>query len=323
MSFFTKNINIDKNGERIVRKKARPGRIVVACIIAVFVILTLCLSFTVIPTGFSGVRTTFGQISQATVQPGFNLKIPYIQTIEKVNNKQQDVTYSEQIWSETSERTAIYYENVTVTYQINPLKSAWIYANVSDYRNTLVSQGLVASSIKSASKQLTAVDATNRSIIEPLAQEMLQSSFDSKYGDEVVIVNKVVIGNVDFDESYNAAIAEKQNAQLAYETQQVVNKKALEKAEADAQVKKTEAQGEADAKLIAANAEAEANRIVADSITDEILRNRFYDVWDGKVPSVVGSTDMMYDVSGIVEGSVSAASDAQTGAGGAQGDAAE
>ena len=182
-------------------------------IIAVAIIIVLALmavsSFTIIPTGYTGVRTTFGQIDRTTLQNGFNWKIPFIQSIELVNNKQQDIDYNGQVWSETADRTAIYYEGVSVTYQINPQMSAWIYANVSDYRNSLVTTSIVSSAIKASSKTLSDVDATNRGIIEPLVMENLQKSLDEKYEPGTIIINKVVISNVDFDQSYNDAIAEK------------------------------------------------------------------------------------------------------------------
>ena len=103
----------------------------------------------------------------------------------------------------------MYYEGVTVTYTINSEKSAWIYANISDYKKNLISDSLVASAIKSSSKELNSTDATNRGIIEPLAQEKIQEALNQKYGDEVVFINKVVIANTDFEESYNQAIADK------------------------------------------------------------------------------------------------------------------
>ena len=65
---------------------------------------------------------------------GFIVKIPYVQSIKRVNNKQQEVSYTDQIWGESSERTVVYAAGVTVTYRINPDYSAWIYANVSDYK---------------------------------------------------------------------------------------------------------------------------------------------------------------------------------------------
>lgn len=250
-------------------------------------------SITIIPTGYTGVRTTFGQIDSQTIANGLSLKIPFLQGIIKVNNKQQDIVFSDMIWSETSERTAIYFEGVTVTYQISAEKSAWIVAHVTDYKNSLVSASLVASAIKMSSKTLPASDATNRAIIEPLAQENVQRSLDEKYGEGVVYVNKVVINNIDFDDVYNAAIAEKQNAQLIYEKQQIENRQAIEKAEADAKVKLTEAQAKADALLIEAQAEAEANRVLADSLSELILKKMYYDKWDGQLPDVVGSASII------------------------------
>lgn len=244
-------------------------------------------AFVVIPTGYSGVRTTFGQIDTTALQNGFNLKIPFIQSIKKVNNKQQDISFSGQVWSESSARTALYAEGVVVTYTINTDKSAWVYANVSSYEDGLVSSDIVASAFKTASKQFEDVDVTDRSKIEPATEKALQEALDTKYEEGVVYVNKVTISNLDFEESYNQAIADKQNAQLAYEKQQIENQTAIEKAEAEAQ-----------AKIIAAEGEAEANSKKQQTLTDEIIRNQWIEKWDGKLPdSLLGS-----DVSDVMVG---------------------
>lgn len=258
-------------------------------------------SMVIIPTGYTGVRTTFGQIDSRPVPNGLNWRIPLIQSIKQVNNKQQDIVFNGTVWSETAERTALYYENVTVTYQINSEKSAWIYANVSDYKNNLVSPELVASAIKSSSKELNSTDATNRSIIEPLVQTRVQEALNQKYGENVVYVNKVVISNTDFEESYNQAIADKQTAQLAYEKQQIENKQKIEAAEAQAKVKTTEAKADAEASVIRAQGEADANKLLNDSITENILRQQYYNKWDGKLPNVVASdgNGLMMDLGNI------------------------
>ena len=258
--------------------------------------------FKIIPTGYTGVKTTFGQIDNVSLQNGFNAKVPFIQKIELVNNKMQDIVFADQIWSETSERTALYYADVTVSYQINPEKSAWIYANVSNYKDNLVSRSIVASAIKSSSKTLNSSEATNRSLIEPLAQENLQASLDSKYGENTVIIHKVVIGSTDFEESYNQAIADKQKQQIAYEQQQIENQKAIEKAEADAKVAKINADAEkqkteiaaeakANAIKIEAEAQAEANKMINDSVTENVIAYMQVDKWDGAKPKVVLSDD--------------------------------
>ena len=198
---------------------------IVGIVVAVMLIIVAVNSVKIIPTGYTGVRTTFGQISSNVVQSGLNFKIPFIQSINLVNNKQQDVTFDGTISSETSERNEVFFSGITVTYQINAEKSSWIYANVSNYKNNLVSESLVASALKTSSKTLTPTDVTSRNILEPLVKENIQNSLNEKYGSEVVKINKVVINNATFDEEYNDKIAQKQQAQMAYETQQIENKK--------------------------------------------------------------------------------------------------
>ena len=272
-------------------------------------------SFKIIPTGYTGVKTTFGQIDNTTLQNGFNTKIPFVQKIELVNNKLQDISFDKnQVWAETSERAAIYYAGITVSYQINPEKSSWIYANVSNYRDNLVSESIVASAIKSASKTLNSTDAPNRSIIEPLVQTNLQASLDEKYGEDTVCVRKVVISNTDFEDAYNQAIADKQNQQIAYEQQKIENQKAIEKAEADAKVaeinanaekQKTEIAAEAKANSIKveAKAQAEANKMINDSVTANVIAYMQADKWDGAKPKVVLGDDpqVIVDTSEVTE----------------------
>lgn len=266
---------------------------------AVFLIFGLgCIifsqSFVMIETGYTGVKKQFGQISEEVAPNGFNWKTPFVQTIEKVNNKQQDITFEKRIWSETANRTAIYFENVTVTYQINPSKSAWIYANVTNYKDNLVTEQLVASALKAASKTLKDEDATNRSKIEQLAMENVQESLNQKYKGEVVTVNKVVIADADFDDSYKNAIAEKQKAQLEAEKQQIVNEKNIAEAEADKKVKIANAEAAAEAERIKAEGTAEANKTIADSLTDDLQKYEMIQKWNG-MPSL-GSGDSMFMV---------------------------
>lgn len=290
MSFFTIKKTSQYNG--VERTVPNVKRIVIAAVIAVFLLITVLNCFTIIPTGYTGVRTTFGQIDGETVPQGFNLKIPYVQTIQKVNNKQQDIKFATEsrLWGETSEKVPIYMENITITYQINPEKSAWIYANVSDYTNNLVSNSIVSSAFKDAAVQFTAENVTTRSNIESLAMQYLQRYLDEKYGEETLLVIKCSIANIDFEDSYNQAINARSLAQKQQETQQITNATNVAKAEAEAEVKLTQAQAEADALLIAAEAQADANGILADSISDILINYEGVRKWNGKLPSVMDSS---------------------------------
>ena len=287
--------------EQTVKKFKVKVSFIVGIVVAVMLLIVAINSVKIIPTGYTGVRTTFGQISSNVVQSGLSFKIPFVQSITLVNNKQQDVTFEGTVSSETSERNEVFFSGITVTYQINAEKSSWIYANVSNYKNNLVSESLVASALKTSSKTLTPTDVTSRNILEPLVKENIQASLNEKYGSEVVKINKVVINNATFDDEYNDKIAQKQQAQMAYETQQIENKTSVEKAEADAKVKITQAQAEADAKLISANAEAEANRLLEESLTAKILKEKTIEKWNGELPKVTGENDMMLDISDIMD----------------------
>ena len=258
------------------------------------------MSFVIIPSGYTGVKTTFGQIAEETLPNGFNWKTPFIESIEIVNNKQQDAGFAQKdskIWGETSEKVPVYMADVTVTYQIDNEKSAWIYANISDYKSQLISDAMVASALKNAAVQFTAEQVTVRSNIEPTAQKELQESLNNKYGENVVHILKVVINNMDFEDSYNEAINQKNLASKQAEAQAIQNQIEIDKATKDAETQRiaaeaqataetAKAQGEADAIRIKAEAEAEANRKLSESLTDNVLRNKLYDKWNGELPKV-------------------------------------
>lgn len=204
--------------------------------------------------------------------------------------------------------TELYYDQITVTYQIHPDQVAWILSNVSDYKNSLVSVTALSSAVKNASRQLDSKEATNRGKIEPLIQQALQDSLDEKYGQQVVTIARIVVGDANFEDSYNQAIAARQKSKIEAEQQAVENQKAIDKAEADAkvaktqaeanaEVKKVQAQAEADAKLIEAEAEAKANEKINSSLTDKVLRQQYIDKWNGELPKVTSDdTTMMMEI---------------------------
>ena len=87
--------------------------------------------------------------------------------------------------------------------------------------------------------------------------------------------------NPEIQEALDAKFASEQDLVI----QQNKNEAALAKAQADAE-----------AILIAARAQAEANRLLAESITDEILAKMYYERWNGVLPSVYGADGMLLQV---------------------------
>lgn len=321
MSFFTKTEErTDRYGTKYTKGAVIKHRVVLAAILAVLLVGTLLSSTVIIPSGFTGVSTKFGQVDPRVMDSGFHFKIPFVQGVRKVNNKQQEIEFKNQVWGESSERTVVYMAGVTVTYRINPEYSAWIYVNVDNYKQNALPRTLVASAMKASMVALQSGDVTNRAKIEPLAVQNLQAAIDEKYnGEPVITIINVNIDDMDFEDSYNQAIAQKQIAQMNYEKQQIENERAVAAAEAEAEKKVIEANAEAEQKRITAeadaekeriaaeaeadalkavaDAQAEANRKLAESVTDTLIEYEKIKAWNGQLPKVTDSNSIIsFDV---------------------------
>ena len=87
--------------------------------------------------------------------------------------------------------------------------------------------------------------------------------------------------NKEIQDALDAKFASEQDLVI----QQNKNEAAIAKAQADAE-----------AIIIAAEAQAEANRLLSNSITDEILEKMYYEKWNGVLPSVYGAQDALIQV---------------------------
>ena len=260
----------------------------VAGILFVFMIF---MNTYIIPTGYTGVLVRFGQIDERPVQNGgFHFKTPFIESIYRVNNKQQDFhVNASKIWGETNDKTPVYANDITVTYQIAANRSTWIYANVSDYTNSLITEALVASAVKSAMIELSPADVTNRTKIEPLILTRLSASLNEKYGADTVYICKVIVGDMDFEEAYNKAIQAKSIAAQEQARAEILNQTMVAKAEADKKAAILKAESDAEKIRIAAEAQAKANALISESISKELIELRKIEAWDGKLPNVMGT----------------------------------
>lgn len=263
------------------------------CIILLLALVVGFGSVVIIPTGYTGVITTMGRVEDNTLKSGtVNFKAPFVQSVYKVNNKQQTADVSGQIWGETKDKTPVYADEVQVTFQISPDKSSYLYSITSDMSG-LLTANIVASAIKNAMVTLSPDEVTIRSNIEPMARDNLNTLLAEKYGEDAVYVTQVVVGQMDFEDAYNDAIQKKSIAQQTAAAQEIENSTAIKKAEADKQVAITNAEAEAEAKKIAAEAEAEANKKIAGSISNTLVEYKKIDKWDGKMPTVTGGSSIV------------------------------
>lgn len=280
-----------------------------------FMLLIWGFSIVIVPSGYVGIKTSYGQISGEVLPSGQYFSLPIIYHVDKINCKQQDANYENKIWGESSERTPVYAENIRISFQINSEKAAWIWSNIEEWDYKLLKGSIISTAVKRAAVELPNDQVTNRSYIEPLTLKYLQEEIDKYYKESVLTVNSVNIGNMDFSDEYNAALEKRDLAKLEAENAKYVNEKKLADAEAetkeakiksDAEIarKKQEAEAAAERKRIAAEAEAESNKKISQSLTPELIELKRIEVekvqaeslgkWN---PSVIGGNAIsMFDI---------------------------
>lgn len=251
-----------------------------------FVISAVCLvasaliaSFTIVPSGSSGVRVTLGKVSDTVMESGLNFQIPLVQKTVVVNNQVQ----REDVQGEAASKdlqTVTY--NVSVNYNVIASESAELYRTVGKSWSEVIIRPAIQESVKSAIAEYTAEELiTNRTSVSNLMLEELNTRM-KEYGINIAEINIITM---DFSPEFDAAIEAKTVA-----TQQVLTEQQnLEKAKVVAQQKVVEAQ-----------AEAEANKTKSESITDEILMNEFLTRWNGVMPYVMGSDGNILDISSLM-----------------------
>lgn len=290
MGFFTQSVEyVDRWGDKRTKTVLRKGR-AAAVIGAVFLIAFLLLFCTTrIPTGHTGVVTTFGQVENFTLDAGIHLKAPW-QKVIRMDNRVQRETIELTCFSSDIQEVSMSY---TVYYQINKSNAMTIYSTLGkNYEEQIIAPS-VNEAVKIVTAKYTAEELVgNRSELAMGIMNELTGKL-AAYNIEFVDAS---IENIDFTDAFTNAVEAKQVAQqnkLRAETE--AEQKIIE-VEAEAQAKLIAAQAEADALLIEAQATAEANRLMAESLTPEILQRMYYDVWNGELPYVYGADGIIIDM---------------------------
>ena len=248
-------------------------------------LLIMYLNIHVVPVGYTGVFERLGQIDSRPVPNGqVTLTAPFMEHIYLVNNKQQEYETDTQIIGETRDHIAVNVKAVSVTYQINAVRSAWVCENVSDYEDSLLTDELIGSAVKTALSELSADEVMNLAKTEPLVLGRLTESLSGKYGADTVHVRKVLITRMELGKAYRAKSAALQEQARA----EIANQTALAKAETDRKVALLVAETEAEKVRILARAEAEANEAIGESLNAKLIELRKIEKWDGKLPTVMG-----------------------------------
>lgn len=268
-------------------------KVILTVVIIVAVAVLVMSSLTIVEAGHTGVIVTLGKVDDTVYQEGLHFKIPFIQEVVKIDNRITKLEVSTDAFSkdlQTVETT------LAINYRVDTSKSYSIYKNIGKDFETVLVVPAVNEVLKAITAQYTAEQSvTNRTLVS----DGLIAGLNDKLNEIGLYITDVNIINFEFSEAYITAIEEKQVAQ-----QQLL------KAETEKQTKITNAEAEAEAIKIRAEAEAEANRIIAESITDELVNYNKIEKWNGELPRVTGGVSPILDVSSISD--VGSASDSSS-----------
>ena len=291
---------MEENNEArpIAKKRGGIGKWILSAVIAILVVICLATCMKTVPTGYTGILTTFGRVEEANLEAGFHLKAPW-QKIVLMDNRVQKVTVETQAFSSDIQQVDV---RLTITYRIDNDAASKLYRQVGvQYYDKVISPRLMENT-KSVFAKYSAEGLVEQRAT--LAEEVrtLMATDLLEYG---VQVESIAIENIDFSDRFTDAIEAKQVAtqelQRATTQQEQTNMEAKAAAERDriaaqakADVEKINADAEAYSIKTRAEAEADANDKIAKSLTEALIRYTEAQRWNGELPSTfLGSSDAL------------------------------
>ena len=271
-------VDIKQNGKKT-------GRIIGGVVALVAAILVVSSCAAVVPTGSTGVITTFGKVSEDTYSEGFHLKIPFAQDMVIISNKIQ--VYETDASAVSSDLQTVN-SKIAINYRVKADSSASIYKNIGpDYQSVILTPA-AQEAMKSVTARYTAEHLiTQRNTVGEEIKEMLESKV-SEYG---IQIEKFNIINFDFSSEFNAAIEQKQVAEQNKLRAQTEKEQKIIEAEAEAEKVKLAAEAQAESIKTKAEAQAEANKTISESLSDELIKYQTIEKWDGVMPKVASSAN--------------------------------
>ena len=264
--------------------------------IATVVVVALLIGLSCIasvPTGHTGVLTTFGRVEDRTLEAGMNFKAPW-QNVVKMDNRVQKQTTDLICFSSDIQEVSMKY---TVNYQISSANAMTIYKTIgTNYYNNIIVPNITESVKTAVAKYNADALVSDRSDLSRLIQEDLTECL-AVYN---IIVVSASIEDMDFTDAFTNAVEAKQVAEQNKLKAQTEAEQRIIEANAAAEIKRVNAEAEAEAKKIAADAEAyeisakaeaeaAANKQIAESLTEALIEYKYYETWNGELPGVVGA----------------------------------
>lgn len=277
-------IDAEDRGKRLIRTTAT--------VVALLLLVVSCVTY--VPTGYTGIVTTFGKVHDTTLDAGISFKAPWDNVI-RMDNREQRFSFELEAFSKDIQEVDL---KGSVNLNIDKSTAMNLYREVgTDYINVLIAPR-VQEDIKIVIARYTAETLVeNRQVASDAMYDLLKEELAAK-GINVI---SIAIENLDFSDTFESAVEAKQVAtqekqraktqqeQQTMEAEQAAARKKIE-AEAAAEVVRIQADAAAYEIKMKADAEAEANEKIAATVTEELIDYTQALNWNGKLPSTyIGS----------------------------------
>jgi len=287
-------------------KKFTPWPLLAAIIISAVLLTLSCIA--IVPTGYTGILTTFGRVEDRTISSGFNFIAPW-QQIVKMDNRTQKVQLSTSAFSSDIQQVDV---AMSVNYCIDQETAQELYRTVGTnyYDNVMFPRIQENTKAVFAAYSAENLIAKRDSLSDQIAEAMSKDL--KRYGITIV---SIAIEDIDFTDAFTNAVEAKQVAAQNKLTAQTEQEQKTMEERATAERAKIAAQADADKAIISANAdlevvkvqaeaalyagekEAEMNKRISESLTGELTDYYWIKQWDGKLPTTVLSDNGNYMLS--------------------------
>lgn len=282
-----------KRDGTVINKAAQRSAVRIAGIVLAIILVVLsCISY--VPTGYTGIVTTFGKVHTNTLDAGINFHAPWDNVIT-MDNREQRATFQLEAFSKDIQQVDI---QGSINYNIDKLTAMNLYKDVgTGYVNILIGPR-IQEDVKIVIARYTAENLiASRQEAANAIETLIRDELTSK-GINVI---SLAVENIDFTDAFESAVEakqvatqEKQRAQTQQEQATMEAKQAAERkkidAEAAAEVAKVQADAEAYSVQVKADAEAEANKKISSSLTPDLVEYKQILQWNGNLPQFVGGS---------------------------------
>ena len=247
-------------------KEMSLGQIALLSLLCLLLLITVFSSFYTIKSTERGVLSTFGKISPNVIEDGLHVKIPFIQTVKKVNIQQKKFDGKENSYTRDVQTSEVQY---TINYDLVRENVNNLIRNVGDDYHNRVVVPFIRSAMKEAFGNFAATEIVeNRDAVRREIENTLRRTLDSNYFLNI----QFQLVDIDFDDDFENAIKEKQ----------VAEQQALKAKNVTIQIEEQATQTK-----IRAEADAEAIRIKAKALESnpKLVEYEAVQKWDGKMPT--------------------------------------